>query len=92
MLGAPASVPAAVASALATVPCVVLGPGASVSPFRARVAIDTGVAGIHEGGIAMRMDEVPLPLRPSVSGPISAAAAARALRERLPRRSPGAAV
>jgi hypothetical protein len=27
---------------------------------------DTGVAGIHEGGMALRMDDVPLPLRPSL--------------------------
>ena len=39
----------------------------------ARVAIDTGVAGIHEGGTAYRMDEVPLPLRPPLAGARSAA-------------------
>jgi formylmethanofuran dehydrogenase subunit B len=40
---------------------VVVGPGASRFT-RAHVAIDTGVAGIHESGIGYRMDEVPLPL------------------------------
>ena len=39
-------------------------PRASQAPFPTRVAIDTGVAGIHEGGTAYRMDEVPLSLRP----------------------------
>jgi formylmethanofuran dehydrogenase subunit B len=31
------------------------------------VAIDTGVAGIHEGGTGYRMDEVPLSLRPPLA-------------------------
>jgi formylmethanofuran dehydrogenase subunit B len=43
---------------------IVVGPRASESPFPVRVAIDTGVAGIHEGGTAYRMDDVPLRLRP----------------------------
>ena len=50
-------------------PTVVVGPRASEATFAARVAIDTGVAGIHERGIAYRMDEVPLPLRPPLDGP-----------------------
>ena len=45
-------------------PTVVIGPRASESAFKPLVAIDTGVAGIHEGGTAYRMDEVPLRLRP----------------------------
>ena len=45
-------------------PVIVIGPRASEAPFAVRVAIDTGVAGIHEAGTAYRMDEVPLPLRP----------------------------
>jgi formylmethanofuran dehydrogenase subunit B len=32
------------------------------------VVIDTGVAGIHEDGTAVRMDDVPLPVRAVVSG------------------------
>lgn len=46
---------------------VVIGPGASGVPG-ARVAIDTGVAGIHEAGTGYRMDEVPLPLTPVIEG------------------------
>jgi formylmethanofuran dehydrogenase subunit B len=46
---------------------VVVGPRASEAPFAAKVAIDTGVAGIHEAGIAYRMDEVPQALRASLS-------------------------
>jgi formylmethanofuran dehydrogenase subunit B len=52
---------------------VAIGPRASQASFATRVAIDTGVAGIHEPGIAYRMDEVPLPLRPPLPGPRSAA-------------------
>ena len=54
-------------------PVVVIGPRASETSFPVRVAIDTGVAGIHEGGTAYRMDEVPLPLRPPLGGARSAA-------------------
>ena len=53
---------------LDAVPGVVIGPGASVVP-RARVAIDTGVAGIHEAGTGYRMDDVPLPLTPVLIHP-----------------------
>ncbi len=52
---------------------IAIGPRASEAPFPVRVAIDTGVAGIHEGGTAYRMDEVPLPLRPPLAGARSAA-------------------
>src|SRR2546426_4680313 len=47
--------------------------------------LDTGLAGIHEGGTAFRMDDVPLPLRPSLEAPRTALATVRALRERLDR-------
>jgi formylmethanofuran dehydrogenase subunit B len=60
-------------AALGRLPTVVIGPRASEAPFATRVAIDTGVAGIHEAGTAYRMDEVPLPLRPPLGGPRSAA-------------------
>jgi formylmethanofuran dehydrogenase subunit B len=48
---------------------IAIGPRASETRFRSAVAIDTGTAGIHEGGTAYRMDEVPLPLRPCLPGP-----------------------
>jgi formylmethanofuran dehydrogenase subunit B len=60
-------------SALAAVSTVVVGPRATQSAFKATVAIDTGVAGVHEGGTAYRMDEVPLRLRPPLQAPRSAA-------------------
>jgi formylmethanofuran dehydrogenase subunit B len=51
---------------------LMIGPKASESELQPRLAIDTGVAGIHEAGIGYRMDEVPLELRPPLSGPRSA--------------------
>ena len=62
-----------VAAALGRTPVVVIGPRASQTPFATRVAIDTGVAGIHEGGTAYRTDDIPLPLRPPLPGARSAA-------------------
>jgi formylmethanofuran dehydrogenase subunit B len=53
---------------LEAVPGVVIGPGAS-AVGGARVAVDTGTAGIHESGTAYRMDEVPLPLTPVLIHP-----------------------
>jgi formylmethanofuran dehydrogenase subunit B len=58
--------------ALDKAPAVVIGPGAS-AVSGVRVAIDTGVAGIHEGGTGYRMDDVPLQLTPVLDGPRSAA-------------------
>ena len=83
VVGAAASIPEPVAGSLGRVPTVVIGPRASAAPFPAAVAIDTGVAGIHEGGLAFRMDDVPLPLRPVLAGPRAAAATIHALREAL---------
>ena len=71
--GAAASLGDLLAGVTARTPAVVVGPLASEAPFPTRVAIDTGVAGIHEGGTAYRMDDVPLPLRPPLDGPRSAA-------------------
>jgi len=64
---------------------VALGPRASAAGFTPSVAIDTAVAGIHEGGTAFRMDDVPLPLRPSLEGPRTTAETVRALHEKLRR-------
>lgn len=79
LVGAPGRAPAPVVGALLRVPSVVIGPNASGHAASARVAIDTGVAGIHEAGTALRLDDVPLPLRPVLAGPVSAAEAVRAL-------------
>jgi formylmethanofuran dehydrogenase subunit B len=62
---------------------IAIGPRASTLAPAADVAIDTGVAGIHEGGMAFRMDDIPLPLRPSLAGPRDAAFVVDALGARL---------
>jgi formylmethanofuran dehydrogenase subunit B len=54
----------AASTALGRIDSIAIGPRASQLGFPTRVAIDTGVAGIHDGGVGYRMDEVPLPLRP----------------------------
>ena len=77
--GSAAGLGADTSAALGRVPTVVIGPRASEMPFAAHVAIDTGVAGIHEDGTAYRMDEVPLPLRPPLAGRRSAAGTLEAL-------------
>jgi formylmethanofuran dehydrogenase subunit B len=77
--GAVASLGSTLTDVAGRTPVVVVGPRASEAPFPARVAIDTGVAGIHEGGTAYRMDDVPLPLRPPLPGPRSAAETLSAL-------------
>jgi formylmethanofuran dehydrogenase subunit B len=73
VVGSAAALGDAMGGAVGRVPAVVIGPRASEAPFATRVAIDTGVAGIHEGGIAYRMDDVPLPLRPPLGGRLAAA-------------------
>lgn len=69
-------------------PTVVIGPGASAAAG-ARVAIDTGIAGIHEPGTGYRMDDVPLPLTPVLEAPRGAAETLSRLLAALRRRSPG---
>ncbi len=65
--------PPAVAERLAGRSVVLIGPRASEAPFPGEVAIDTGVAGIHESGTAYRLDDVPLPLTAPLEHPRSAA-------------------
>jgi formylmethanofuran dehydrogenase subunit B len=70
--------------ALDRIPGVVIGPGASTVPG-ARVAIDTGIAGIHEPGTGYRMDDVPLPLSAVLESPRPAAGTLALLLGRLRR-------
>jgi formylmethanofuran dehydrogenase subunit B len=86
VIGSAAPIPIELLERMARLPCAIVGPRASESALaHAEVVIDTGVAGIHEGGMALRMDDMPLSLRPSVSGPPAAAAVAAALRDRAVR-------
>jgi formylmethanofuran dehydrogenase subunit B len=81
LLGDWRTVPVSSVAALAGVPTVVIGPGASEAPGTPRIAIDTGRAGIHEGGTAYRMDDIPLPLAPALDGPRTAAMVLDALND-----------
>ena len=84
VLGDAAAVPAETVRAIRDISHLVIGPRASEGPLRAaEVAIDTGVAGIHEAGTAVRMDDVPVPLSASVTGPPAAATVIRELADRV---------
>ncbi|HEV8396856.1 MAG TPA: hypothetical protein VGQ37_21390 [Vicinamibacterales bacterium] len=80
------AVPADVAAFIRTVPAVVIGPDASAMTLGPRsVAIDTGLAGVHDAGTALRLDDVPLPVRAVLPGPPPAAPVVKALREAVVR-------
>ena len=80
------AVPAEVAAFVRTVPAVVIGPDASAMTLGQRcVAIDTGLAGVHDAGTVLRLDDVPLPARAVVSGPPAAAGVVKAVREAVVR-------
>jgi formylmethanofuran dehydrogenase subunit B len=64
---------------VASVPAIAIGPSATTSALGAVVAIDTGAAGIHTGGTAVRADDVPLPLRPAFPATRSVGDVIRAL-------------
>jgi formylmethanofuran dehydrogenase subunit B len=68
---------------VAGVPTVLIGPRATEAPFDVAAAVDTGVAGIHESGTALRMDDVPLPLEGVIPGPPAAVDVVAALRRRV---------
>jgi formylmethanofuran dehydrogenase subunit B len=57
---------------------VAIGPRASLEPF-ARVVIDTGVLGVHEGGTVYRADDVPVAVPAILDGPRTAAMTLEAL-------------
>ncbi len=82
--GSIAAMPASARDALAAVPCIVIGPSATETTLgHVEVAIDTGVAGIHEAGTAVRMDDVPLPLRAPLTGPPAALEVVERLRRQV---------
>ena len=79
IVGSASALPPAVASALRGVRTVVIGPRASESTLDAGIRIDTGVAGIHESGMAFRTDDLPLPLRALLPTPRDTASLLSAL-------------
>ena len=58
---------------------IIIGPRSSRSAHPPSVAIDTGIAGIHEGGTAYRLDDVPVRLRPMLDAPRTTTAVLQAL-------------
>ncbi|HEX5634030.1 MAG TPA: hypothetical protein VFX50_12415 [Gemmatimonadales bacterium] len=82
VVGCADDLPAAVAALLSAVPAVVIGAAASSARLGPRgVAIDTGLAGVHDTGTVLRLDDVPLPVRAVVPGPPAAVAVVKAVRE-----------
>jgi formylmethanofuran dehydrogenase subunit B len=92
LFGSAALVPSAMLTTMARVTRVVIGPRASESVLaQGDVVIDTGVAGVHDGGTVLRMDDVPLPLRPSLTGPPNTVDVVRRLGVRVRSRREAAA-
>jgi formylmethanofuran dehydrogenase subunit B len=79
LVGATSALPNAVASALRGVRTIAIGPRASESSIDASIRIDTGVASIHESGIAFRTDDTPLPLHAVLPTPRDTASLLKAL-------------
>lgn len=84
VVGDIARIPKDLRASMAHVPLVTIGPRATEQALaNARVVVDTGVAGVHDEGTALRLDDVPLPLRRVLDGPPETAATIRALGARL---------
>jgi formylmethanofuran dehydrogenase subunit B len=79
IVGNASAVPSAVRDALGAVRTIVIGPRASEGAIAAQIRIDTGVAGIHESGMALRTDDVPLPVRAVLPTPRDTASLLEAL-------------
>jgi formylmethanofuran dehydrogenase subunit B len=85
VLGSAAAMPANLLGALRGVASrIVIGPRASAGPLAASdVVVDTGMAGIHDAGTALRMDDVPLPVVAALGGPPGAADIVREIAARV---------
>ena len=84
LVGSAARLPPELGVAMNQLPAVAIGPRASESAFaNAAAVIDTAVAGIHESGTALRMDDVPLPLARAIDGPPATAKTIASLAARL---------
>ena len=90
LVGASHALPGPVASALRGVRTIAIGPRASESTIDASIRIDTGVASIHESGMALRTDEVPLPLHAVLPTPRDTASLLKALGTAIAAREGGA--
>jgi len=84
LVGSAARLPPGLAGAMSELPAVAIGPRASESVFAGAAAVvDTAIAGIHESGTALRMDDVPLPLDRAIDGPPATAETIASLAVRL---------
>ena len=84
LVGSAARLPPGLAGAMSQLPAVAIGPRASESVFAGAAAVvDTAIAGIHESGTALRMDDVPLPLDRAIDGPPATAETVASLAARL---------
>ena len=81
VVGDAAQIPAGSLAGFSPGATAIIGPRAS--QHAAAAAIDTGIAGIHVNGTAVRMDDVPLRLRPSIHRGLDPAEVVRVLRERV---------
>ena len=84
LVGSAARLPPGLAGAMSQLPAVAIGPRASESIFAGAAAVvDTAIAGIHESGTALRMDDVPLPLDRAIEGPPATAETVASLAARI---------
>ncbi|MGH9240767.1 MAG: hypothetical protein ACRD3G_22205 [Vicinamibacterales bacterium] len=84
LVGSAARLPPGLAGAMSQLPAVAIGPRASESVFAGAAAVvDTAIAGIHESGTALRMDDVPLPLDRAIDGPPATAETVASLAARI---------
>lgn len=79
LVGNTNAIPTVVRAALGATTIVVIGPRASESTLSAQIRIDTGVAGIHESGMVLRLDDIPLPVRAVLPTPRDTASLLEAL-------------
>lgn len=84
VLGSAASIPPPVAEELGHVPTAAIGPRASEASFAPRAAIDTGAASLHDGGMVLRMDDLPIETVPVLAHPRSVAEVLRRLAASVP--------
>ena len=84
LVGSAARLPPGLAAAMSQLPSVAVGPRVSESAFaNAEAVVDTAVAGIHEPGTALRMDDVPVPLDRAIDGPPATAETVASLAARI---------
>jgi formylmethanofuran dehydrogenase subunit B len=69
VVGSTNALPLSIVGELRKRPTVIIGPRASETAFAAEVAIDTGVPGIHDDGLVLRMDDVPFEVQGMLSHP-----------------------